>query len=325
MSKQLSLSPCQQRVYHRMLELAVLHFANVSEVGILKPRLYPLIAGPTGAGKSFLVGEVARSMNAHYLPVTFGNWMPQGVRESMGSATGFKILSALSQHPLVVLHIDELDKMREDFESHWSRGVYNDIWNVLDGRLPFDDWARATSSKKQVVDEIRANLNRRLWIVGSGTWQKLFDEKTGQPVRRPLGFGQDAPRPSDAGSGVQASDILASNVIPRELTARFYGELLLLTYPANASETRALLENMGILKLARDVGESLDPASISFHEQGMRVLESLTSSLLLKRLRMQIPGAESDASVLIESLDGFRRTFGRGMSQVSELDPVFMR
>jgi hypothetical protein len=264
-------------VPHAQVSWRDMHFSRFDKSQGMRPRLYPLIAGPTGAGKSFLVREVANRLKAHYLPITYGNWMPQGTKE--GQYTLFAVLDALATHPWVVLHIDELDK-GVDYNTTWARSVANDLWNVLDLRLPLRDWSRDNKNAPKSMSAFEHDIQHRLWIVGSGTWQMVFEAK--RPSK--LGFARQSG--SDA-EPTTASLIQGSRAIPTELTARFHSEILILRYPTDPAEIQGMLDSHGITALAKAEGYPIDPSTIHFEEHGMRVLESIKGDLLLRKFKRE--------------------------------------
>lgn len=269
-----------QREAARLLRsFAEVYFTNQPNGLKFRPRLFPLVVGPTGAGKSTLIASTAAALEVPVLRVTYGDWLPRGVRPEAGEATVLAILQALDGAPRLILHIDELDKIREDFGTGWGRSVANDIWNVLDGVLPVRDFL--TSAKRPVTEESQARLLRRiregLWIVGSGTWQGVFDA-----AERPsLGFAAAdtvAPQAEEL-----AARIRAAEQIPTELLARFATELVFVEYPKTEEEIRELLDQSGLAALAGEVGETIDLSPAHFRKVGFRCIESVAARLLVRR------------------------------------------
>jgi len=281
MNVETKLSKTQTEVFEKLSRLAHLQFTGTHAQGPLNPRIFPLIAGPTGAGKSFLVRRIAASISADYQQVTFGNWMPMGINDRQGIPTTYSILDRLREHQWLVFHVDELDKLELEFGQQWSRSIANDLWNVLDYRLPLTEWAQSRSVRPDEAEHLALTLRDRLWIVGSGTWQKVFETPDDTLSRSPVGFAR-SPATPDTQHDLQAR-ILAQRLIPTELTARFHSELLILHYPRTLQEIQDLLDTTGVSELAARTGTPIDPASISFKEQGMRVIESLYCDLLLQQ------------------------------------------
>lgn len=269
-----------QREAARLLRsFAEVYFTNQPSGLKFRPRLFPLVVGPTGVGKTTLIASTAAVLEVPVLRVTYGDWLPRGVRNEAGEATVMAILRALDAAPRLILHIDELDKIREDYGTGWGRSVANDIWNVLDGVLPVRDFL--TGAKRQVTEENQARLLRRirdgLWIVGSGTWQGVFDA-----AERPsLGFAAAAAVAPQAEE--LAARIRAAEQIPAELLARFATELVFVEYPKTDEEVRELLDQSGLAALAGEVGEMIDLSPAHFCKVGFRCIESVAARLLVRR------------------------------------------
>lgn len=283
------LSPTQRRAFEQLQAMARLFFEGAGDVTNLKirPRNCPLVVGPTGCGKSFLVEAVARSSNAHFLKASVGDWIPIGAANDY-KPTLFAILDQVVEHARVVLFLDEFDKWGNDVSSSWARSCQTDVWQILDRTPPSDAYQRSTKiehAREFSADDLRELLRRRLWIVGAGTWQSLLRPQTA------LGF---APRGSS--DEEQRRDIAASGVLPDELLARFNPELIVLRYPSGA-ETVEIFERSGLLALADSVGEKLHPETHDWSRSGMRSLENIATRLLLRRLALTSPLVDSEPRV----------------------------
>ena len=282
------LTSSQQAVFDTLLDLGLLHYGGFGEpdgTG-LRPRLYPLVCAPTGAGKSFLVERAARLLGADYFRATFGEWIPLGTRDPR-NATLVRLGQLLTRSRRVVAHVDELDKWLVG-DREWGRSLSNDLWNLLDGKLPWELVRQLAAEDEQdgaahpapPARPVIPGCTGQLWIVGSGTWQSVFEHR-----RAPqLGFG---PRTSGAGDPRDlAEEIRRSKAIPTELSARFASDLLFLDYP-DADETEHLLGTFGIRELAAEVGVAVSAADVDYQSAGMRALESLKTRLLLLRVRKE--------------------------------------
>jgi hypothetical protein len=270
----------QAAAFQRLKLLGEVYFQGPINRGLLiAPRLCPLIAGPTGAGKTMLVKKVADALGAKIFRITHGDWMPRGVRSETGTATTFHILKCLQENPRVVLHIDELDKCSEDFQGTWARSVASDLWNVLDREFPIDEYlASSAKSNSQLLTEgLSESVQRRLWIVGSGTWQSVFNKMSAPTV----GFKAD--RETTAATDGELTDmIVRERMIPDELLARFASDLVFLRYPNSRIEKQALVDGLGLTALAKKLGETLDVTHLDFDRKGLRILETLATRLILK-------------------------------------------
>lgn len=275
----------QQATLLKLRQLAQLQYSGMTLDGKLSCRLNPLIAGPTGSGKSFLVAQIAKECEAHYIKVTYGDWIVQGARSEL-PGTLEKVMEAVVNHPRVLLHIDELDKVTSDPTREvtpWGRSVVSDIWNVLDYRLPEKmDSESVCLLGDDVTDTLDSMIHRRLWIVGSGTWQEIFEAES--EARPGVGFAPVCNTPSSNES--MQEKIIRSNIIPRELTARFFGEILILQYPRSREEIEQLLQHFGVNELATKVGKTIDVSAIEkqIPFQGMRAFETLKTRLFTEQL-----------------------------------------
>jgi ATPase family associated with various cellular activities (AAA) len=280
----------QQQVLEQVLIMGETFFSRDFAGLTIQPRLYPLIVGPTGSGKTFLLKQAAAELNATYWHVTFGDWLPRGVRDGAGVQTTFAILNALAGAKRLVVHIDELDKCREDFDHSWSRSVSNDIWNFLDGILPVEDWLKASGKpfSSELVDITNQRVRESLWIAGSGAWQSVF---LAQP-RRALGFGAKEQRAPD--DSEFTARIRAAKAIPDELLSRFASDLLVLHYPQSTKEKQDLLDAAGLTALGMELGQPVRAEELDLNGLGMRKIESIATRMLLALQRQKGRNVSSD-------------------------------
>lgn len=242
----------------------------------LKLRLFPLIVGPTGAGKSSLVKSIAHLQHARYLKVTRSDWIVQG--STRGRPTMYQILDYITTHKRVIVHIDELDKFQISFGSQeWSASIAGDLWSLLDGAFPVSEYLRDTpfaEPEKPSEHEINSWIQSRCLIIGSGTWQDVFQANRAGSAIGFLGNKTETP--------VTADTIAHAKLISPELLHRFNSDVIFLKYP-DLKETSALLESTGINALAREMGQTISPKEINFEQGGMRVLESIATRLVIAR------------------------------------------
>ena len=253
----------------------------------LQLRLFPLLVGPTGVGKSRLVQQAAAEQGANYFKITRSEWLVVGCRA--GRPTVHQILDRLCQHERVLLHLDELDKMQIDFSgSEWSSSIAGDLWNILDGKFQVEEYLReygfeGDHAAHAVV--LREKIARMLWIVGSGTWQSVFEKnRPGTTV----GFRQQ-----NDGVGVDAAAIIRAGVIAPELLHRFNGDLIFLSYPSR-DETAELLRTTGIAALAQELGVAMRPEDIDWTKGGMRALETIATRLVVAQHRARPQWTDDD-------------------------------
>ena len=311
------LTLSQWQAYRTLHDYATLHFEGGENAGDtpLRARLFPLICGPTGSGKSMIVEQVAHEIGAEYLRITYGDWVPAGGAKDPAMATLVRVGRALSRNDRLVLHLDELDKLLIS-DKEWGRSVMTDVWNVLDCQLPWEQIAlvELMSAAAEAESAGQAKSGARgakgppplpknfrktdhLWIVGSGTWQSVFE----QQEARSIGFQAGrTPNQACAQTSNIVAAIRASKVIPTELTARFSTDFVVINYP-NREETDHLLEATGLNALALDLGVGITPDDVDYAAAGMRALESLRTRLLLAKLRQL--RSEAPPEPMIEDLN----------------------
>lgn len=270
----------QVSVLERIKDLAVLYFNDVAQGCAIEPRLWPLIVGPTGCGKSFLARQLARYMGAHYLHITYGDWIVQGARST---CTQFSILDAALRHPRVVVHLDELDKLPARGEQEWARAVVNEIWATLDLEFPVARFAADASAREQHSAEALRALcatqgRGRIFIVGSGTWQDLFDQAC--TTKSAVGFGATARATPDFHSAL--ARVTATGGPMAELLARFDGAVQMIR-PPTLPEALSLLERIGARDYARQISyDEVLTLQTLMPRQGFRALQSVVTELMLR-------------------------------------------
>ncbi len=271
------LTSSQKRVSDRITAFAETHFSATSWNGPIDPQTNILIAGPTGTGKSFSVKRAAQRAVAKYAQVTHGSWIPIGAGDTM--PTMCRIGMLLLQSDRLILHVDELDKFQGATES-WAKACQNDLFQILDKKINWEPvvahrrFIRKVNSAACDAAEIAILLERAvergLMIVGSGTWQQLFDED-----RQPLGFNV-APTTHDALDRRSKIEGLSP-----ELKRRFHLKIQYLDYP-DLAETAYLLDAFGFSACARRIDFPLAPESINWTKMGgMTALTSLRTDLLI--------------------------------------------
>lgn len=274
------LTRSQANALDRIVRLGVLNYSGIATQLAVSPRLWPLLAGPTGAGKSFLVRSAAEQLGASYLRVAYGDWIVQGARQP---STMSAVISAALTCPRLVIHLDELDKMPIGRGGEWAQAVMNDIWALLDGQLPVEKFAAEADGKTPLSDREKRVLEANeimdaVFIVGSGTWQSLFDGVE----RQQMGFAAIPQRRSADAGRLVLSTLEAVRGPSSELLARFDGTLLFVA-PPTLDEAVAIVERLGALQFAQrhqfDVQGELQRL---LPRQGFRAIESVLTELLLR-------------------------------------------
>lgn len=263
------------------MRLGGLHYSGRANLLAIRPRLWPLLIGPTGSGKSFIARQVADTFRARYLRISFGDWVVQGAR---GMPTLFGVVHSTLGCERLVVHLDELDKLPVGNVDEWSRAVANEIWGFLDGELPVTRFLRDPERRQLVTEIERRNLEggsagRKIFVIGSGTWQSSYDEAVSP--RTAMGFGRSSsstPRKA-ATHMVEALETLRGP--GSELIARFDSAILCLQ-PPDIEEAYGMLETIGCAPFAEGAG--IDVRTLlakRIPRQGFRALESCVTDALL--------------------------------------------
>ena len=147
--------PCTQRiVLDRLVEMGRAKFRAGWIQGLhVRPRIIPLLYGPTGAGKTFLARHAAQILEARFVKVEVANWIPVGARDCTFTVT--EISNALSGDGNLVLLIDEIDKLVQ-VGHNWDRSIQAEVYAQLDLAVSTD----------------------RLLVIGAGTWQHEHGRRT---------------------------------------------------------------------------------------------------------------------------------------------------
>jgi hypothetical protein len=126
-------------------------------------------------------------------------------------------------------------------------------------------------------DELHRRVKNKLFFCGAGTWQSLWSSGGS------MGFGGGQSRTARI-----VDRIAADQVVPPELLNRFSWPPLILSYP-DAEETKELFSQIGLTRLAQELGIKLDPATHDWTRGGMRGLESLAGEMLLRKHHLLSP------------------------------------
>jgi hypothetical protein len=271
------LTKSQRAARETLVQMGQLFFSGERILPAIKVRLFPVLIGPTGVGKNFLVESAATQLDAYYVKRARGDWLPMGSKS--GRPTVFQILDYVATYDRVLLQIDELDKFTDLQNGEWSASIASDLWAVLDLSFQIPEFLREVTfpgREPPTVAEMHKRIHRNLWIVGSGTFQKVFESGR---ANASIGFGRDQHAHS-----VGMDEIVASRSISLELLVRFNGNPIIIQYPS-AEETLELLRSSGIAGLARRLGMQVGPEDIDWTRGGMRALESLATQLMLAHHR----------------------------------------
>ena len=312
-----NLSAHQQTAFEFCNKLGMLFFAKKQPVPGFNLRTFPLIAGPSGAGKSHLVRALAQAQCCEYFPVTFGTWMPQGSKAEQCTTEAIALCAAKGR---VLVHVDELDKMRAGFTSSWEISVLNDIWDLLQRTMNLRNMSftgDADSKRKKMEAKIRENV----WVVGSGTWQEAFESN-----RSPVGFGEALDEESFAASAMERIERL--RLVPTELLARFNSRIQVLSHPSAKEIAVFLSESEAAIELDAEQISELDKA---IQKHGFRAVENWITDSSIQEIANDnvrcaptlICGAAPTQTVTQESLHAYQiDVFGNGDSHFVQIQKV---
>lgn len=266
------LTQSQMKAYRRISAMARAYFSRPDFACTVEPRLMPLCIGPTGTGKTSLMRRIAKENKATFLRTSAGEWTPVGVRSVRPTVACILEALATSASGSAVVLIDEMDKVSGATDTNWTRSVLNEIYATLDRSMPIASLLHGENSLKLSIslEELQERVERKLFLVAAGTWQSLWSGGT------TMGFG------GAVSTTERVVDTIATQkIVPIELLMRFTWPPVVLAYPDQA-ETLALFEKTGLMRLAENVGVSLDPAQHDWSRGGFRSIESIAGELLTR-------------------------------------------
>jgi len=272
MRSRIMWSESQHQAFIQLCEMGEVFFGVDWLESDIRPRLDPLIVGPTGMGKSHLVRSVAEMLKVPLLRLSYGEWMVTGSRCAL--TTIARIHEFVTSNPMGIIHIDEVDKARVAFTTEWSIYAYAEMFFLLDRNIS------QPAKNEQWTPELNAKLRHNFWIIGSGTWQVLWDT-----IAKPsIGFGDTTD--NDAGVYDAIKELVRKKeIIPKEFLKRFCNELILIP-PATITDYELAADVFGIEKLAKELEVPLDYQGAVQSQGGARWLEETYASLLMQAYRM---------------------------------------
>jgi len=220
--------------------------------------------------------------------VSFGSWIPTGCSRQQGRQTAQSLVETLVEHERTALMVDEIDKLTE--ETSWTVYLRTELYSVLDGQWPagtiFSDETDLHANRREAL--ARRRLKFGCWIVGVGTWQNLWDRRTGPRI----GFQKLETEAS------LALDEL-TGTIPRETLNRFSSSLVVMVpmvaadyYAAVTVATRELPDHLQ----ERFHAIATEQVPIAIHNRsGCRFLEEVLAQILIEdsaALRVHAPDIE---------------------------------
>jgi hypothetical protein len=275
------LTKTQSVIAEKIIKMGNVFFDRNRKRFPIEPRLCPLLVGRTGAGKGFVIAQVANRLECHVLHITFGDWVVNGAHSDY-MPTLWSILGAISKYERTLVVLDEIDKFDANVSSTemsaWSRSACNEIWSLLDRRLPIAEFLQSNKTAglkcRMSHEQLQARVKSQLWILGIGTWEHLH-----RPDRRQLGFWGMDESGASAQNGIAHKLAKGAGISP-ELLYRFNRNPFELNYPTSG-EVQTLLEQTGVAEAARARGISVDARNLDLSRGGMRVIEDVVTEILL--------------------------------------------
>lgn len=253
----------QEQAFAALLEMAEAFFATDWPESGLRPRLDPMLVGPSGVGKSHVVRAVGQKLELPILRLTFNEWLVNGAKETPHTLVRVHMFVESNKRGLI--HIDELDKFKSAHRTDWSTSVHGELLLLLDRSL------QQPTRGLLWTPFMLAKLRKSFLIIGSGTWQTIWSEN----AKPKIGFQNKAivaPR-------MIQREIEKSGIIPTELYRRFNSELVIIP-PATEADYRRGAEMFDLERMARELGVELDYVNAVNRGLGARWLEETLARLL---------------------------------------------
>lgn len=253
----------QQEAFAVLLEMAETFYETDWPESGLRPRLDPMVAGPSGVGKSHVVRAVGQQLALPILRLSYNEWLVAGAKEH--PYTLERVHTFVENNHRGLIHIDELDKFKAVHRTDWSTSVLGELMLLLDRSVQ--------QPMRGIVwtPFLQAKLRKSFLIIGSGTWQFSWTEN----AKRRMGFQNST---SFTPELIQ-HDIEKSGIIPVELFRRFCSELIILP-PATEADYRRGAELFDLERMGRDLGIQLDYVNAVERGLGARWLEETLARLL---------------------------------------------
>jgi len=162
----------------------------------LRDRLFPLLCGPSGAGKTTTVraavDEIFRlhhdlypSGAVTYLELHATSWIPAG---ALAPAT-LSVISdainalAMNKHGLLIIFLDELDKLRNttraNGNSAWHMSGMQEIQALLGRSVGILRWRWAHTLSPMFRRVQPATVLRQAYLIGAGAFQDVYQSASG--------------------------------------------------------------------------------------------------------------------------------------------------
>ncbi len=210
----------QHPVFHALHATARVFFGGAWRSLPVLPRFARFVSGPTGAGKSHVVRELARVLRIPILQLSASAWIPLGANRRGAEVTWVDVAAFCGRNPRGIILIDELDKVRG--ESPWLDAIRPEIFSLIDGIFPepalIGDEENTFSDNPIEREKIVCRLAGSMLVIGAGAFQSAWEPQAGV-----LGF-----HPTGLSSEAAVDHKVMAEEIPREIANRFVAPILCL-------------------------------------------------------------------------------------------------
>ena len=268
----------QKPAFEKLLSVAKACFAVQRQTLPIRVRTNTLIIGPSGTGKTHLAQAVATELEAEFLPVSVGEWILLGCSGRGTSHTWpliARFLRRNSKKTGLVIFIDEIDKVGG--QSTWENFLRAELYSLLDLKI-FSGLAEGDDSILTADELAQAQdvFSNRTLLLAAGAFQQIWENRS----RPSLGFGA-----MDAGNDETNLTHLATT-LPRELTNRFRGDLIVLPQLRECDYRRMLVQSAEKIPVYfREtflrLGYTRIPGAVACR-QGCRFLEELMLDTIIE-------------------------------------------
>lgn len=270
----------QQSAYNELLKTARAFFDGDWQDLPVRPRFNRFVTGPTGLGKTTIVGEVAREIGVPMFQLSASNWIPLGASERGARLTWLDIADFCLQNEKGIIFLDETDKI--GVESPWASFVRVEIFALLDHSIPLNLSLSTLQNDEDPVptEELRGTicnrLRNRMLIIGAGAFQSKWAERN----QKSCGFHAG----TTASMAPEFAITEMHDVIPAELANRFSSQILQLR-PLNAEDYRRMAEHAAKTLSAKHSARFLELAAQHVdaavtNQSGCRWVEELLRTLV---------------------------------------------
>lgn len=286
----------QRPVQEHLLRLGKAYFEAVRwQANTIQPRFIPLIVGPTGVGKTFLVSTLQHPLKAHLLEQKLVNWLILGSRAE--TPTLQAIYAEILQHERTILFLDEIDKAEHASDS-WSRMLQVEVFDLLDRKVQVSaidhHLGKEREDREKAIEQLRRKLREQVFIVGAGTWQASWNRRE-KP--KSMGFSQIGRDVWEAPRTLAVEDLKGH--VAEELLHRFNQEVLYMPPPTR--EDYAEAANEIARRLPRSMaGPFLEAVEAELDDAvqegiGFRLFENITTRLYTQRPAHAARASRSEA------------------------------